>query len=102
MAPAPAATRSTAKAPPGISRLSKPVRLREDHPPWRCILWRRGGSASRPSLRAQPASPQTGLRFGIAPERLEVFDPVDLASPDFAERMMEIGHRRDVRLGCPS
>ena len=47
--------------------------------------------ASRPSLRAQPASPQTGLRFGIAPERVEVFDPVDLASPDFAERMMEIG-----------
>jgi hypothetical protein len=44
-------------------------------------------------------SDQTCLRFGIAPERVEeVFDPLDLASPDFAERMMELGHRRDVRL----
>ena len=44
-------------------------------------------------------SDQTCLRFGIAPERVEeVFDPLDLASPDFAGRMMEIGHRSDVRL----
>ena len=28
----------------------------------------------------------------------EIFDPLDLASPDFAERMLEIGHSRDVRL----
>jgi hypothetical protein len=28
----------------------------------------------------------------------EVFDPLDMASPGFAERMLEIGHSRDVRL----
>jgi hypothetical protein len=50
-------------------------------------------------LKPHRFSDQTSLRFGIAPERMEeVFDPLDLASPDFAERMMEIGHRRDVRL----
>ena len=44
-------------------------------------------------------SDQTSLRLAIAPEREEeVFDPLDLASPDFAERMLEIGHARDVRL----
>ena len=44
-------------------------------------------------------SDQTSLRFAIAPERVEeIFDPLDLASPDFAERMLEIGHSRDVRL----
>ena len=50
-------------------------------------------------LKPHRFSDQTSLRFAIAPERVEeVFDPLDLASPDFAERMMEIGHRRDVRL----
>jgi len=50
-------------------------------------------------LKPHRFSDQTCLRFGIAPERVEeVFDPLDLASPDFAGRMMEIGHRRDVRL----
>ena len=50
-------------------------------------------------LKPHRFSDQTTLRFGIAAERVEeVFDPLDLASPDFAERMMEIGHRRDVRL----
>ncbi len=50
-------------------------------------------------LKPYRFSDQTSLRFAIAPERVEeVFDPLDLASPDFAERMMEIGHRSDVRL----
>jgi hypothetical protein len=50
-------------------------------------------------LKPHRFSDQTSLRFGIGPERREeVFDPLDLASPDFAERMMEIGHSRDVRL----
>jgi hypothetical protein len=50
-------------------------------------------------LKPQRFSDLTSLRFGIAPARVEeVFDPLDLASPDFAERMMEIAHRRDVRL----
>jgi hypothetical protein len=50
-------------------------------------------------LKPYRFSDQTSLRFAIAPERVEeVFDPLDLASPDFAERMMEIGHRNDVRL----
>jgi hypothetical protein len=50
-------------------------------------------------LKPHRFSDQTCLRFAIAPERVEeVFDPLDLASPDFAERMMEIGHHRDVRL----
>jgi hypothetical protein len=44
-------------------------------------------------------SDQTGVRFALAPERMEeVFDPLDLASPEFAERMLEIGHISDVRL----
>ena len=50
-------------------------------------------------LKPYRFSDQTSLRFAIAPERVEeVFDPLDLASPDFAERMMDIGHSRDVRL----
>jgi hypothetical protein len=50
-------------------------------------------------LKPYRFSDQTSLRFAIAPERVEeVFDPLDLASPDFAERMMDIGHRSDVRL----
>jgi hypothetical protein len=50
-------------------------------------------------LKPHRFSDQTTLRFGIATERVEeVFDPLDLASPDFAERMLEIGHRQDVRL----
>jgi hypothetical protein len=50
-------------------------------------------------LKPDRFSDQTGLRLAIAPERVEeVFDPLDLASPGFAERMMEIGHRSDVRL----
>ena len=49
-------------------------------------------------LRPYRFSDQTSLRFAIAPERVEeVFDPLDLASPAFAERMLEIGHRSDVR-----
>jgi Domain of unknown function (DUF4062) len=44
-------------------------------------------------------SDQTSLRLAIAPEREEeIFDPLVLAAPDFAERMLEIGHSRDVRL----
>ena len=50
-------------------------------------------------LKPYRFSDQTSLRFAIAPERVEeIFDPLDLASPDFAERMLEIGHSRDVRL----
>ncbi len=50
-------------------------------------------------LKPYRFSDQTSLRFAIAPERMEeVFDPLDLASPNFAERMMEIGHRSHVRL----
>jgi len=50
-------------------------------------------------LKPYRVSDQTSLRFAVAPERMEeVFDPLDLASPGFAERMMEIGHRSDVRL----
>jgi hypothetical protein len=50
-------------------------------------------------LKPHRFSDQTCLRFAIAPERREeVFDPLDLAAPDFAERMMEIGHHRDIRL----
>jgi hypothetical protein len=50
-------------------------------------------------LKPYRFSDQTSLRFAIAPERTEeVFDPLDLSSPDFAERMLEIGHSRDVRL----
>jgi Domain of unknown function (DUF4062) len=50
-------------------------------------------------LKPYRFSDQTSLRFAIAPERMEeVFDPLDLASQEFAERMMEVGHRRDVRL----
>jgi hypothetical protein len=50
-------------------------------------------------LKPYRFSDQTSLRFAITPERVEeVFDPLDLASPDFAERMLEIGHRSDVRL----
>jgi hypothetical protein len=50
-------------------------------------------------LKPYRFSDQTSLRFAIAPERMEeVFDPLDLASPGFAERMLEIGHRSEVRL----
>lgn len=50
-------------------------------------------------LKPHRLSDQTSLRFAIAPERVEeVFDALDFASPDFAERMMELGHSRDVRL----
>jgi hypothetical protein len=50
-------------------------------------------------LKPHRFSDQACLRFALAPQRLEeVFNPLDLASPDFAERMMEIGHHRDVRL----
>ncbi len=50
-------------------------------------------------LKPYRFSDQTSLRFAIAPERVEeVFDPLDLASPGCAERMLEIGHSRDVRL----
>jgi hypothetical protein len=50
-------------------------------------------------LKPYRFSDQTSLRFAIAPERVEeVFDPLALASAEFAERMMEIGHSRDVRL----
>jgi hypothetical protein len=50
-------------------------------------------------LKPHRFSDQTSLRFAIAPERVEeVFDPLDLAGPGFAERMLEIGHRSDVRL----
>lgn len=50
-------------------------------------------------LKPYAFSDQTSLRFAIAPERVEeVFDPLDLASPEFAERMLEIGHGSDVRL----
>ncbi|MGD1094308.1 MAG: DUF4062 domain-containing protein [Bryobacteraceae bacterium] len=50
-------------------------------------------------LKPYRFSDQTSLRFAIAPERVEeVFDPLDLAAPEFAVRMMEIGHHRDVRL----
>jgi hypothetical protein len=50
-------------------------------------------------LKPYRFSDQTGLRFAIAPERVEeVFDPLDQASPGCAERMLEIGHSRDVRL----
>jgi len=49
-------------------------------------------------LKPYRFSDQTSLRFAIAPERMEeVFDPLDLASPGFAERMLEIGHRSEVR-----
>jgi hypothetical protein len=49
--------------------------------------------------KPQRFSDQTSLRFAIAPERVEeVFDPLELAAPDFAEGIMEIGHRRDIRL----
>lgn len=42
---------------------------------------------------------QVSLRFAIAPERAEeVFDPLELASPEFAERLMECAHAKDVRL----
>lgn len=42
---------------------------------------------------------QTSLRVAVAPERFEeVFEPVQLASDDFGERVMEIGHAREVRL----
>ncbi len=52
-----------------------------------------------PLLKPYCFSDQTSLRFAIAPERVEeVFDPLDLASPGCAERMLEIGHSRDVRL----
>jgi hypothetical protein len=50
-------------------------------------------------LKPYRFSDQTSLRFAIAPERVEeVFDPLDLASPGFTERMLEIGHSRDVLL----
>jgi hypothetical protein len=50
-------------------------------------------------LKPYRFSDQTSLRFAVAPERVEeVFDPLDLASPGFAERMMEIGHRSDVHM----
>ena len=42
---------------------------------------------------------QTALRVAVAPERVEeVFDPVRLASSEFADRVMEIGHSNQVRL----
>ena len=50
-------------------------------------------------LKPYRFSDQTSLRFAIAPERVEEgFDPLALASTEFAERMLEIGHSRDVRL----
>ncbi len=50
-------------------------------------------------LKPYRFSDQTSLRFAVAPERVEeVFDPLDLASPGCVERMLEIGHSRDVRL----
>jgi len=42
---------------------------------------------------------QTSLRVAVAPERVEeVFEPGQLASDDFAEQIMTIGHGREVRL----
>lgn len=50
-------------------------------------------------LKPHRFADEAALRFGIAPERVEeVFDPLDLTRPDFAERMMELAHHRDVRL----
>lgn len=65
---------------------------------------RNNGSMDHDPIEAHLQKPhrfsdQTCLRFAIAPERVEeVFDPLDLASPEFTDRMMEIGHSRDVRL----
>jgi hypothetical protein len=41
----------------------------------------------------------TMLRFVLEPERKEeVIDPVKIASPDFGERLLELGHSKAVRL----
>ncbi len=44
----------------------------------------------------------TTLRLVLEPERQEeVVDPVKLGSPDFRDRLLELGHERNVRLFSP-
>lgn len=54
---------------------------------------------SRCFERPYKVGDETSLRFVLTPERIEeVIDPMRLGSPEFIDRLLEIGHSRSIRV----